>query len=95
MRCRLRGQAFRACLSERELAERWRWDLNPRRGCPLTRFRGVRPAIRHRPSVYRTWAESWFAFAGEQLRTGVNETETEPRGGRTGGGTARPPGGAR
>jgi hypothetical protein len=21
---------------------RWRWDLNPRRGCPLTRFRGVR-----------------------------------------------------
>src|SRR5437773_8778566 len=25
------------------LAERWRWDLNPRRGCPLTRFRGVRP----------------------------------------------------
>ena len=24
-------------------AERWRWDLNPRRGCPLTRFRGVRP----------------------------------------------------
>src|SRR6266699_6469183 len=25
------------------MAERWRWDLNPRRGCPLTRFRGVRP----------------------------------------------------
>ena len=23
--------------------ERWRWDLNPRRGCPLTRFRGARP----------------------------------------------------
>src|SRR6266516_716271 len=23
--------------------QRWRWDLNPRRGCPLTRFRGVRP----------------------------------------------------
>ena len=22
-------------------AWRWRWDLNPRRGCPLTRFRGV------------------------------------------------------
>src|SRR6185436_9301212 len=20
---------------------RWRWDLNPRRSCPLTRFRGV------------------------------------------------------
>ena len=27
----------------RGLAQRWRWDLNPRRGCPLTRFRGVRP----------------------------------------------------
>src|SRR4029077_1772340 len=25
------------------IAERWRWDLNPRRGCPLTRFRGVGP----------------------------------------------------
>src|SRR5215475_12158354 len=23
--------------------ERWRWDLNPRKGCPFTRFRGVRP----------------------------------------------------
>src|SRR5207248_11698800 len=22
---------------------RWRWDLNPRKGCPFTRFRGVRP----------------------------------------------------
>src|SRR6185436_20921809 len=23
--------------------QRWRWDLNPRKGCPFTRFRGVRP----------------------------------------------------
>jgi hypothetical protein len=22
---------------------RWRWDLNPRMSCPITRFRGVRP----------------------------------------------------
>src|SRR6266699_5249944 len=77
------------------MAERWRWDLNPRRGCPLTRFRGLRWAIHHRSRVYRTWAGSWFAFAGEQLRTGVNATETEPAGWRTGGGAAHPPGGAR
>src|SRR3954453_4853191 len=24
-----------------QLLQRWRWDLNPRRSCPLTRFRGV------------------------------------------------------
>ena len=38
---------------------RWRWDLNPRRGCPLTRFRGVRP----RPLGDST--------AGELTRTGA------------------------
>jgi transposase InsO family protein len=27
----------------REITQRWRWDLNPRKGCPFTRFRGVRP----------------------------------------------------
>src|SRR5579859_2224065 len=32
------GEAHQAAV-----AARWRWDLNPRRGCPLTRFRGVRP----------------------------------------------------
>jgi hypothetical protein len=56
---------------------RWRWDLNPRRGCPLTRFRGLRWAIHHRSRVYLTWADRCPAFAGEGLRTGVNETETE------------------
>ena len=25
----------------RDFNRRWRWDLNPRRSCPLTRFRGV------------------------------------------------------
>jgi hypothetical protein len=28
---------------------RWRWDLNPRKGCPFTRFRGLRITVRHRP----------------------------------------------
>src|ERR1700722_13831946 len=26
-----------------DTVQRWRWDLTPRRGCPLTRCRGVRP----------------------------------------------------
>ena len=45
-----------------------------------TRFRGLRRAVRHRPGVSRAWAGRRFAVAGEQLRTGVNETESEPTG---------------
>src|SRR6202020_3488831 len=29
--------------SARDHVWRWRWDLTPRKGCPFTRFRGVRP----------------------------------------------------
>ena len=76
-------------------AERWRWDLNPRRGCPLTRFRGLRRAIHHRPRAYLTWAGRRFAFAGERLRTGVNETKTEPRDWATAGEIGALSGGAR
>src|SRR5215467_12368163 len=57
--------------------KRWRWDLNPRRGCPLTRFRVPRRRVHHRPRTYVTWAEGHPAFARERPRTGVNETETE------------------
>ena len=46
----------------------------------VTRFRGLRSPIHHRPRVYLTWAERRPAFAGELPRTGVNETKTEPRG---------------
>ena len=49
---------------------RWRWDMNPRRGCPLTRFRGLRSVMHHRPRVYLTWAARRSAFASERLRTG-------------------------
>ena len=82
--------------------ERLRTGVNEPRNEPTgwtaagrgARPRGLRRAIRHRPRVYRTWAESWFAFAAEQRRTGENETETEPTGRRAGGGVARIAGGA-
>ena len=56
---------------------RWRWDLNPRRGCPLTRFRGVRPRplgdstageltiLAGLPALREEPAERRGAFAGE------------------------------
>src|SRR6202046_4516018 len=50
--------------SARDHVWRWRWDLNPRKGCPFTRFRGVRP----RPLGDSTAAEptrpAWASAAG-------------------------------
>jgi hypothetical protein len=51
------------------------WDLNPRRGCPLTRFRGLRSAVHHRPRAYLTWSGKRSGLAGERPCTGVNETQ--------------------
>jgi hypothetical protein len=59
---------------------RWRWDLNPRKGCPFTRFRVLRTTVHHRPPAFLTSANRRPAVAGERLRTGVNETKTEPGG---------------
>ena len=59
--------------------ERWRWDLNPRKGCPFTRFRGLRSTIHHGPPEYVNCVDACRVTAGERLRTGVNETETETR----------------
>src|SRR6516164_9847447 len=42
---------------------RWRWDLNPRKGCPFTRFRGVRP----RPLGDSTAAEPTRRALGRSL----------------------------
>jgi len=53
--------------------------LNPRRGCPLTRFRVLRTTVHHRPPAYVTSADTWVAFARERLRTEVSETQTEPQ----------------
>ena len=58
---------------------RWRWDLNPRKGCPFTRFRVLRNAVHHRPPAFVTRADGMPAVAGERPRTGVNETQTETR----------------
>ena len=44
--------------------ERWRWDLNPRKGCPFTRFRGVRP----RPLGDSTAAEPTRAASASASR---------------------------
>jgi hypothetical protein len=41
--------------------------------------------------VYPTWAERWSVSAGERLRTGVNETETETRAWAAGAPPAGPP----
>ena len=37
--------------------QRWRWDLNPRKGCPLTRFRVLRTTVHHRPLASLTSAD--------------------------------------
>ena len=57
---------------------RWRWDLNPRKGCPLTRFRVLRTTVHRRPPMFMTSANRRPAAAGERPGTRVNETQTEP-----------------
>src|SRR5689334_16259874 len=47
--------------------EPWRWDLNPRRSCPLTRFRGVLL----RPLGHATAEESTGAQAGDRIGCGT------------------------
>ncbi len=54
-------------------------DLNPRRGCPLTRFRALRTTVHHRPLASLTSAGRRPAVARERPRTGVNETQNEPK----------------
>jgi hypothetical protein len=52
--------------------------LNPRRGCPLTRFRVLRATVHHRPPAFMTCTDRRPAVASEPPRTRVNETKTEP-----------------
>ena len=58
---------------------RWRWDLNPRRSCPLTRFRGVllRP-LGHATAVEGTGAP--FRHAGADSRRAVSDEEITKQG---------------
>jgi len=60
-------------------SERWRWDLNPRKGCPFTRFRVLRTTVHRCPSASVACANTIRAVTGERWRTAVNETKTEPR----------------
>jgi hypothetical protein len=53
--------------------------FEPRRGCPLTRFRVLRTSVHHRPPTSLTSTDWRPVVAGERSRTGVNETKTEPR----------------
>src|SRR5690348_18106046 len=45
--------------------KRWRWDLNPRKTCAFTRFRGVRP----RPLGDSTAGEHARTWAGAARRS--------------------------
>jgi hypothetical protein len=55
-------------------SERWRWDLNPRMSCPITRFRGLRSTVRQGFTPSATCSSSQPVDGGGQCRTGVNET---------------------
>ena len=52
---------------------RWRWDLNPRKGCPFTRFRVLRTPVHRRPPAFMTSPNRRPTAAGERPRTGVND----------------------
>ena len=56
---------------------RWRWDLNPRKGCPFTGFRVLRTPVHRRPPAFMTSPNRRPTAAGERPRTGVNEPKTE------------------
>src|SRR3954468_9155958 len=67
------GQHKRACW-------RWRWDLNPRRSCPLTRFRGVllRP-LGHATAEERTGSASRAPNAPEVSAAPVGQVRDRLR----------------
>ena len=56
---------------------RWRWDLNPRTGCPVTRFRVLRTHVQERSSASTPCSTSPAATFPEPSRTTANETKTE------------------
>src|SRR5664279_3750219 len=57
--------------------ERWRWDLNPRTGYPVTRFRVLRTHVQARSSASATCSTRPSAGVTEPPRTTTNETRTE------------------
>jgi hypothetical protein len=59
--------------------ERWRWDLNPRTGYPVTRFRVLRTHVQARSPTSTTCSTRPSADVTEPPRTTTNETRTETR----------------
>ena len=53
--------------------------MNPRKGCPFTRFRVLRTTVHHRPPASLTSADRQSVSTGERPGTEVNETQTEPQ----------------
>jgi hypothetical protein len=54
-------------------------EIRTREGLPPTRFPTRSAAIRRVPLPSVSCADSFWAAVGERLRTGVNETRSEPR----------------
>ena len=52
--------------------------MNPRKGCPFKRFRGLRMTVQHESLASLNCADTPIVFTRERLRTEVNETRTEP-----------------
>src|ERR1019366_3903818 len=63
----------------RRRSERWRWDLNPRTGYPVTRFRVLRTHVQARSPTSTTCSTRPSADVTEPPRTTTNETRTETR----------------
>jgi hypothetical protein len=59
--------------------ERWRWDLNPRTGYPVTRFRVLRTHVQARSETSAPCSTGRSASVAEPSRTTTNETRTETR----------------
>jgi len=56
---------------------RWRWDLNPRMSCPITRFRVLRGTVHRWFPPSAACSSAHLGDGGGQCRTEVNETKTE------------------
>src|SRR5215469_14263273 len=55
-------------------------EIRTREGLPPTRFPTMLASVHHSPPPSVTCPNTTWVAAGERLRTGVNETETETEG---------------
>ena len=61
------------------LQTRWRWDLNPRTGYPVTHFRVLRTRVQPRSPASVSCSTRLSVAVAEPARTTTNETKTETR----------------